>query len=193
MSHPEKHESLGCHGIFHPKFALHDLCSKLLLIVGSGLVYLWTKEFFICKVVQWKNKEVSILTNAAFNVVCTIRKSSSPQAWLSMMPAFVSLSTSIKRKFCLLTLLKRKLAFDIESLLFRRSLSTFLILPLAHLTWAVCLVDAASCFPSKTTVGQLPSHFFMYVLYAWHIWANKWPTVYGTHAKATHHQEGSYC
>ena len=75
---------------------------------------------------QWKNKEVSILTNAAFNFVCTIRKSSSPQAWLSMMPAFVSLSTSIKRKFCLLTLLKRKLAFDIESLLFRRNLCLFI-------------------------------------------------------------------
>ena len=87
-------------------------------------------------------------------------------------------------KFCLLSLLKRKLDFDIESWLFRWSHTVFPVLPLARLTWAVSLFEAASYPPSKTIVGQVPFRFFMYFTYAWHICANVWSTVYGTLCKS---------
>ena len=99
-----------------------------------------------------------------------------------MIPLFVSLSPSIRRKFCFLSLLKTRLDFDIESWLFRSSLTVFPILPLARLTWALSLVEAAYP-PLKTIVGQLPYHFFMYVTYAWHICTNVWPKVHGTLCK----------
>ena len=87
-------------------------------------------------------------------------------------------------KFCLLSSLKRKLDFDIESWLFRWSPTVFPVLPLARLTWAVSLFEAASYPPSKTIVGQLPFRFFMYFTYAWHICANVWSTVSGTLCKS---------
>ena len=99
-----------------------------------------------------------------------------------MDPVFESSSPSIKRKFCLLPLLRRKSAFDTESWFFQ--MKPHCLSNLAHLTWAVSLIEAVSYPPSKTTAGQLPYGFFKYVTYAWHAYANLWPTVHSTLRKS---------